>query len=234
MDRKALFDFARPASGYTPAQVAAGDAFADALGLPKGANDDAPAIMRDLAVPSRFFGEVRKRFGPLTQPQVDGFTALLQAMAPWPVSWVAYGLATAWHETGYTMQPIKEYGGPSYFHRMYDIEGQRPAKARELGNLTPGDGARYAGRGYVQLTGKTNYDRYGLVDRPDDAMKADVAARILVDGMEKGVFTGKKLSDYLPGNYVAARKIINGTDKAEAIAGHARGFEAALIAGEWS
>src|SRR3546814_6075636 len=40
---------------------------------------------------------------------------------------------------------------------MYDIRGDRPAKARELGNLTPGDGAKYAGRGYVQLTGKSNY-----------------------------------------------------------------------------
>lgn len=189
---------------------------------------------RRLVSPDAFFASVRSRFGGLSQKQVDGFNVLLDAMKAWPVSWVAYGLATAWHETGETMQPILEYGGPAYFKRMYDIEGQRPAKARELGNLTPGDGVRYSGRGYVQLTGKINYARYGLADRPDDAMKPDVAASVMVDGMENGVFTGKALRDYLPGNYVAARRIINGTDKAELIAGYARDFETALVAGRWS
>lgn len=186
-----------------------------------------------LAKPASFYAEVRDKFGPLSQPQVDGFEVLLKTMAAWPVSWVAYGLATTWHETAKTMQPIKEHGGEAYFKRMYDIEGARPDKARELGNLTPGDGARYAGRGYVQLTGKTNYARYGLADAPDDAMKPDVAARILVDGMSKGVFTGKKLSDYLPGDYRNARRIINGMDKANAIAAYALAFEGALTRGEW-
>lgn len=233
MTRSAMFAAVRPfAPGgrFTPEMVKAGDAFADALGLPR---EEARAD-RKLATPARFFEVVRKSLGPLTQPQVDGFLVLLKAMSPWPVSWVAYGLATTWHETARTMQPIKEHGGPAYFHRMYDIEGQRPAKARELGNLTPGDGARYAGRGYVQLTGRTNYARYGIDDTPDDAMKPDVAAHILVDGMEKGVFTGKKLADYLPGNYRGARRIINGTDKADDIAAYALIFEAALMAGDWS
>jgi putative chitinase len=230
ISRKGLFDYARPKGGYSTAQIAAGNAFADALGLPR----EEGRVDRKLAVPARFFDVVRKSFGPLTQPQVDGFTVLLGAMKAWPVSWVAYGLATAWHETARTMQPILEHGGPAYFRRMYDIEGARPHKARELGNLTPGDGARYAGRGYVQLTGKINYARYGLADRPDDAMKPDVAAHVMVDGMEKGVFTGKKNADYLPGNYVAARRIINGTDAADKIAGYARSFEAALTAGDWS
>lgn len=185
--------------------------------------------------PAVFFAGVRKHFGALTQSQVDGFNALITAMGGWPVSWVAYGLATSWHETGKTMQPIKEIGGPAYFTRMYDINGDRPAKARELGNLTPGDGAKYAGRGYVQLTGKTNYARYGIADSPDDAMKPEVAAHILRDGMEKGVFTGKAMKDYLPvpflsraPDYVGARRIINGQDKAAQIAAYAVGFEVAL------
>ena len=126
------------------------------------------------------------------------------------------------------MQPIKEIGGTAYFTRMYDINGQRPAKARELGNLAPGDGVKYAGRGYVQLTGRTNYARYGLAERPDDAMKPEVAGAILRSGMANGTFTGKKLADYLPGDYVGARRIINGTDRAADIAGYAVGFETAL------
>ncbi len=150
------------------------------------------------------------------------------------MSWVAYALATAWHETAHSMQPIKEFGGPTYFKRMYDSEGQKPQLAKRLGNIHPGDGVKFAGRGYVQLTGRDNYERYGIADRPDDAMKPDVAARILRDGMEHGRFTGKKLADYLPGDYVGARRIINGTDKAHEIAGHAHAFETALIAGGWA
>lgn len=181
----------------------------------------------------KFFARVRDDFGKLTQPQVDGFSIVTAALKGWDVTWVAYALATAWHETAHTMQPVKEYGGDAYFKRMYDIQGDRPDKARELGNVNPGDGARYAGRGYVQLTARTNYRRFGIENTPDDAMKPEVAARIMRDGMEQGAFTGKKLADYLPGDYVNARRIINGRDKAEMIAGYARNFEVALIAGGW-
>ena len=181
--------------------------------------------------PAAFFASIKASFGSLSQAQVDGFNAVMAATKGWPVSWIAYGLATTWHETARTMQPIKEHGGEAYFTRMYDPMGARPHVAARLGNIHPGDGARYAGRGYVQLTGRTNYARYGIDGSPDDAMKPDVAGRILRDGMENGRFTGKKLSDYLPGDYVNARRIINGTDKAETIAGHARAFEAALRAG---
>ncbi len=184
--------------------------------------------------PAAFFAGVRKRFGSLTQSQVDGFNALLAAMEGWPLTWVAYGLATAWHETGATMQPIKEMGGPAYFTRMYDINGQRLAKARELGNLTPGDGAKYAGRGYPQVTGKRNYalaeQVFGIpfTSNPDLMMVSDNAAKVMRHFMEKGLFTGKKLSDFLPGDYVGARRIINGTDKDDEIAAYAVKFEAAL------
>lgn len=186
------------------------------------------AIAFDLAA---FFDTMRKEFGSLSTSQVSGSEALIAALGDWPVSWIAYALATAKHETADTMQPIKERGGEAYFKRMYDIMGERPAKARELGNVKPGDGARYAGRGYVQLTGRANYAQYGLADNPDDAMKPEIAARVLKDGMEKGRFTGKSLKDYLPGDYIGARRIINGTDKAQMIADYAIKFEKALKAG---
>jgi len=186
-----------------------------------------------LTKPSDFFAALRLKFGPMSQSQVNGFNEVLKAMSTWPVSWAAYGLATAWHETAATMQPVKEYGGEAYFKRMYDINGERPGVARSLGNLSPGDGVKYAGRGYVQLTGKTNYEKYGLAGRPDDAMLPHEAARVMVNGMERGRFTGKNLEDYLPGDYVGARRIINGQDKAELIAGYAQTFEKALVAGGW-
>lgn len=228
MSRKAMFDALRPfAPGgrFTPAMIPLIDAVADAFGLP------AEGEGGKLTDPAAFFSAVRAAFGALSQSQVSGFNAVLEAVSGWPITWQAYALATAWHETARTMQPIKERGGEAYFRRMYDIEGQNPNLARRLGNHAPGDGARYAGRGYVQLTGRDNYYRYGLVDRPDDAMKPEVAAKILRDGMEHGRFTGKKLADYLPGDYRGARRIINGLDKADEIASYALKFERALRAG---
>ena len=177
-----------------------------------------------------FFASVRGRFGGLSQAQVDGFKSLLTVMRPWPVSWASYGLGTTWHETAHTMQPIKERGGADYLSK-YDTG--RLASA--LGN-TPsadGDGQLYAGRGYVQITGRANYRKFGIEATPDDALKPEVAGRILVEGMERGLFTGKKLSDYLPGDYFNARRIINSTDKAQMIADYANDFERALRAGGW-
>jgi hypothetical protein len=193
-----------------------------------------------------FFGSVRKSlFGnKLSQSQVDGMEAILSA-APknMDLRHLAYCLATTYHETGPMtkhghMQPIREGGGPTYFRRMYDIAGDRPHVARALGNTQFGDGAKFHGRGYVQLTGKTNYDRAGkkinvdLIASPDKALDPANAARIMFEGMKAGWFTGKKLADYdgLQGGYDAhnARRIINGTDKADLIAGYYKHFHAAL------
>lgn len=196
----------------------------------------------------RFFDSVRSGIlGPtLDQGEVQGCEAILDAMAGLPLSWCAYALATAYHETAHTMQPIAERGGPKYFTRMYDVTGSRPALAHDMGNTTPGDGPRYCGRGFVQLTWKSNYAKAGvklgvdLVAHPEKAMQIDIAARITREGMVEGWFTGKALRHYLPdargtlAQYTAARRIINGTDKAELIAGYAMLFEAALIAGGWA
>lgn len=193
---------------------------------------------------SVFFDEVRHALfkGKLTQNQVSGITFILEQWDETGFTnhqWLAYALATAFHETAFTMQPIMEIGGPAYFTRMYDVRGNRPYKARELGNLSPGDGAKYAGRGYVQLTGKTNYNRASqslgidFVNRPDRVMEPANAAFIMFQGMKDGWFTGKNFDDYLTDkrrDYRNARRIINGTDKAGAIAAYAVKFEAALDA----
>lgn len=82
-----------------------------------------------------------------------------------------------------TFTPIHEYGTVEYFRRHYDITGN-PHTAGILGNMEPGDGVKYAGRGFIQLTGKSNYQKYGdqigidLVLNPDEALKPEVAAKI--------------------------------------------------------
>jgi hypothetical protein len=200
-----------------------------------------------------FFAVLRN--GPLrhSKPsQVTGTEAILKAMQGAPLAWTAYALATAWLETNKTMQPVRESywlslaAANAYAKRRYDIKGERPDKARELGNTVPGDGALYMGRGYVQLTGRTNYTRaaaktgFPLVGNPDLAMRTDIAAEIMREGMTQGWFTGRGFVAFLPSGgpaslaqFTQARRIINGLDKAAEIAGFALAFQAALIAGDW-
>ena len=198
---------------------------------------------------AKFYDALRagKLLGPTLSPaEVAGLSSILTAMAGTPLAWAAYAFATAYHETAHTMQPIDEYGGEAYFFRRYDPQGNRPDIARQLGNTQPGDGAKYHGRGYVQLTGRTNYTiaagKVGidLVLHPERALDDDVAAKVMRRGMQEGWFTGKSFASYLPGAgpadtpaYTQARRIINGQDCAAEIAAYALHFEIALTAGGW-
>jgi len=195
-----------------------------------------------------FFDRVRAGIlGPtLDTGEVSGCEAIIAAFAGFPLADVAYALGTAFLETGGTMRPIKEWGGEKYLHRMYDIQGARPAKARELGNLTPGDGVKYCGRGYPMATGKRNYavaeKVFGIpfVSDPDKMMVPVNAAKVMAHFMKGGLFTGKKLADYLPrtgpatlDQFKRARPIINGTDRAADVASFAMKFQSALQAAGW-
>lgn len=178
-----------------------------------------------------FFDAIRPMFGgSMSQSQVDGCETLLSIIHGMHVTCQAYLLATAFHETARTMQPITEYGSPRYFDK-YDAGTRIGAR---LGNDQHGDGFRFRGRGYVQLTGRRNYAlasrKLGvdLIADPDKALHPAVAGRILRLGMSEGWFTGAALHDYLPGDYVNARRIVNGTDRAKQIARYAETCEAAL------
>ena len=132
----------------------------------------------------------------------------------------AYTLATVYHETAATMLPIKERGSDAYL------------KSKKY--------YPYIGYGYVQLTWKDNYSRIGkligvdLIKNPEKALDPEVASEIMVLGMLHGWFTGvgfqkkRPVYKYDRISYIRARAIINGTDKAEAIAEYAMVFEKAL------
>ena len=196
----------------------------------------------------RFFDGYREAFDALTASKVASIEALLAALESDPhvtdIRWAAYMLATAYHETAATMAPIDEYGSEAYFNRRY---GPGTAVGKRLGNVRIGDGARFHGRGLVQITGRRNHhvmsvrlrESYGqIVDLEADPERAkDVltAYRIMSLGMRDGLFTGKSLRQYINGakcDYLNARRIINGTDKAALIAGHAVKFERILRASQ--
>ena len=192
-----------------------------------------------------FFAALRARdsglFGTsLTQAQVDGINAILAASEGLPVSHRAYLLATAYHETGRRMQPVREAFGASDDDTIRRLDaawkaGKMPQVKAPYWRRDA-EGRAWYGRGYVQITHKGNYAKAGkligkdLIRTPDLALAPDIAAEILVKGCDLGIFTGQKLADFLPGDYVAARRVVNGTDRAELIAGYARSFERALRA----
>jgi len=139
-------------------------------------------------------------------------------------------LATAHHETGrfkFTHE-LGKGSGRDYGQKLLIMRGQY---------------VRYYGRGYVQLTWLANFARMSirlsmdlgreidLVNNPDLAAMPEIASAIIWEGMIGGLFTGKNLADYVNGDrldYVKARKIVNGKDKAVKIAGYAKQFEDAL------
>jgi putative chitinase len=188
-----------------------------------------------------FFDQCRRTLftGKLSQAQVGGLSFILdvweKAHARKDDRWLAYALATAYHETAFTMQPIRERGGRAYFFRMYDPGSPLPARARlarTMGAL-PGDGPVFYGRGYVQLTWRSNYAKMGKAfgADADRVLQPDLAAKVMFKGMEDGAFTGRKFADYFTAqaeDWKNARRIINGLDCAEAIAEYARKFYSAI------
>jgi hypothetical protein len=188
-----------------------------------------------------FFDAIRHQFGgKMTQAQVEGCEALIRATDGLPLAWRAYLLATAFHETGQAMQPIKETVMPHH-------KDKNPSDATVIKRLdtafaagklrsvkTPYWRDGWFGRGYVQITHRDGYDRAGkalgldLIADPDLALVPEYAAKILVRGCTEGWFTGKKLGDYA--SYKEMRRVVNGTDRADDIARYARAFEGAFVA----
>jgi putative chitinase len=185
-----------------------------------------------------FFDTVRKDLfrGTLTQSQVDGMNYLLEIWEQhFEVTnprdgtvWLAYAMATFFHETAETMQPIEEYGKGS---------------GKSYGQPVGPHNQKYYGRGHVQLTWEENYkngqkflqQRYGvhanIHPEAHKMLHPQTSALVSYDGMVNGWFTGVGLPKYFnstvedPKN---ARRIVNGTDKADVIAGYYWKFKKAL------
>ncbi|MCK5897816.1 MAG: LysM peptidoglycan-binding domain-containing protein [Methylococcales bacterium] len=193
---------------------------------------------------SKFFTTYRRVFGSLNQGQVNGLNSLLHSFEEDEhinkIQHIAYMLATIKHETANRFQPITEYGGRSYFSRYDPVlanSSRRRSRAKANGNTRRGDGYRYRGRGFVQITWQKNYKKLGevlghdLVKYPEKALDPVIAYQIMSYGMRHGIFTGRRLSHYLTDNhtdYRHARKIINGMDKATRIKHYAENFEKVL------
>ncbi len=235
IDRKQIFDAAkrRGAVFKTLADVRDMDAAIDAA---IGTRIDTPVSITpadhhgNLA---RFFDAMRagRLLGPtLSEKEVQGCKAIIEACAGWPAAWTAYALATAYHETAGTMQPIREYGR---------------GKGRKYGRPGAHGGQIPYGRGYVQLTWDFNYEKADkelalggkLLADFDLALDHAIAAQIMVRGMKEGWFTGRGLAKTLPpdgpatlAQFTASRPIINGRDKDAQIARHAFEFQKALLA----
>lgn len=217
---------------------------------------------------AKFYAELRKRgsgvFGStLSQTQVDMLEMILDEgkARGMDLPQLAYVLATTYHEVGSALQPRAENLNYSarrirqvWPSRFASVEAAKPyanhperlankVYGGRLGNgpEASGDGWRYRGRGFCQITGEASYARLSklldidLVADPDRAMEPRIAAHILFEGMTRGLFTGKKLSDHLgvgKGDFVGARAVVNADvgSNGPKVAAYARAFEGALKA----
>lgn len=167
-----------------------------------------------------FFDHIRAEFGTLLQSQVDGISSILEEYRRLELSdkrYLAYILATVKHETANKYQPVKEYGGEAYLRSK---------------KYYP-----YYGRDLVHTTWKANYEKVkafsgiDVVTHPELIGELNLAVKVAFHFMIKGLYTGKKLSNYFNDektDWINARRIINGVDCAEKIAGYGKTFYEAL------
>ena len=169
---------------------------------------------------------------PVKQQNIERLLSAIESDgAVTDIRWAAYMLATVKHECADRWQPVEEYGkgaGRPYGTAVTVVSADGQSRVNT-----------YYGRGYVQITWKDNYARLGkaigvndqLVIFPERALDPSMAYRIMSEGMRRGLFTGRKLADYINDHrcdYRLARQIINGLDQADRIAAYSNVLEEIL------
>ena len=201
----------------------------------------------------RFYEIIRPFFGSLTQEQVDGMEGIFKAfeeVGDGDVDTLAYSLATAYHETGKRMVPVREgfaktdKGARSAVARLAAKRGPNSAVAKYSQPAGP-YGHVYYGRGHVQLTWHHNYrgsSKDAGVDLekfPDKMLDPTISARVLIRGIMDGRWNGRgKGIDAYEGEddklsraeATEARRLVNVQDKALTIAVYFEHFYNALKA----
>ena len=134
---------------------------------------------------------------PLVETMLDGRGIYSPMCAVAAISTIAV-------ETG-TFCPIKERGGPAYLTNLYE-------NRKDLGNDQPGDGVKFRGRGYIQITGRADYAHFGsecevdLISNPDLALDPSVSAAILALYFEE-----RQIGEYADQqNWEMVRRRVNG------------------------
>jgi len=195
-----------------------------------------------------FYNYLRRKdsgvFGTrLTDDQVRGMEGILDAFlfhGDGRQKTLAYALATAYHETGRKMVPVRETFAKD------DATARRRLAHRPYAKPTGPYGHSYYGRGHVQLTWFANYKRTGeeigvdLVQYPDKALDPVLSARVLIEGLIDGRWNakGKGIEHYLPTNGADdlrnARRTVNITDKWRQIGDYYLAFMRALDAAKFN
>jgi hypothetical protein len=194
---------------------------------------------KELKNPKAFYDGLRAITGKFDAEQVATIQRLFVSGSHWTVGWMAYGLATAWHEARLT--PIPEWGKGK--GRPYAAKGKY--------------GQSQYGRGLVQLTWDFNYEwadkicaeaeltkKGDILRNFNRVLEPAIASLILIEGMQTGAFAKDSIGRHSlarhikseKGTYnefVPARRIINGTDKASDIAKLAVKISVCLVAGKW-
>ena len=199
----------------------------------------------------RFYDIIRPFFGSLSQEQVDGMEGIFKAfdeVGDKDVDTLAYALATAYHETGKRMVPVREgfaktdKGARGAVAKLAAKRGPNSAPAK-YGQPAGPYGHVYYGRGHVQLTWHENYKRSSkdagvdLEKFPDKMLDPTISARVLIKGTMDGRWNGQgKGIDFYEGTddklsreeATQARRLVNVQDKALTIAVYFEHFYNAL------
>lgn len=201
----------------------------------------------------KFFAALKPFFGSYTQEQINGINGIIKAfreVGDGDIDTLAYALATAYHETGKRMSPVREgfaktdKGARNAVTKLAEKRGPDSAVAKYSKPVGP-YGHVYYGRGHIQLTWHHNYRNASkdagvdLERYPDKMLDPEVSARVLIRGIMDGRWNGQgKGIDFYEGEddtltreeAVQARRLVNVQDKALTIAVYFEQFYNALKA----